>query len=325
MYSLLKKQGKLSQVVSGHYEEYERNFLGFKTNHRYLSDQQYCEEMVNIWLSEHEEEYGSPFARSVWFDEMHYLTPSDWVVNHDDIDLFEDERTAYNYLRFNLFNIEKNNDFIYSFSDVVEKVNHKLKRILTTEEEKDLINIIYSVMTHSKYWEHNNKNELVQSKVKLYTVNKVKYYTTYSYDVFQNRLTEKIAKTVFNEEKRNYFLYDEILQMRTDRNYVCCGIYKITNMKNNKNYIGQAVNIYKRWNEHINTSKTGTTKLYKDIRKYGIENFAFAILEECPPTILDMKEVDYISEYNSFKDGYNSNNGPIVKANAIREYLKTVA
>ena len=29
-----------------------------------------------------------------------------------------------------------------------------------------------------------------------------------------------------------------------------CGIYKITNMKNDKVYIGQAVDIYKRWYEH---------------------------------------------------------------------------
>lgn len=29
------------------------------------------------------------------------------------------------------------------------------------------------------------------------------------------------------------------------------GIYKITNLVNNKVYIGQSVNIRKRWNQHV--------------------------------------------------------------------------
>ena len=31
----------------------------------------------------------------------------------------------------------------------------------------------------------------------------------------------------------------------------CCGIYLIRNLKNNKIYIGQSVDIKRRWQEHL--------------------------------------------------------------------------
>ena len=37
---------------------------------------------------------------------------------------------------------------------------------------------------------------------------------------------------------------------KTSSNQVISGIYKIENLINHKVYIGQSVNIYKRWKEH---------------------------------------------------------------------------
>jgi len=45
------------------------------------------------------------------------------------------------------------------------------------------------------------------------------------------------------------------------------GIYKITNTKNNKVYIGESNNIYKRWKEHIddlNNNKHHSKKLQEE-------------------------------------------------------------
>ena len=72
------------------------------------------------------------------------------------------------------------------------------------------------------------------------------------------------------------------------------GIYKITNKINQKIYIGQSVNISKRWTAHRNgafnpNNGQYNTPLYKAIRKYGIENFTFEILEECAINELDIK------------------------------------
>jgi len=57
-----------------------------------------------------------------------------------------------------------------------------------------------------------------------------------------------------------------------------CGIYQITNKLNQKYYIGKSIDIEYRWTQH----KHGNTKIPFSfaIKKYGIENFDFKILEE---------------------------------------------
>lgn len=86
------------------------------------------------------------------------------------------------------------------------------------------------------------------------------------------------------------------------------GIYKITNNINNKSYIGQSINITQRWINHKSNAKNldYQTPLYRAIRKYGIENFSFEILEECQEQDLNDKEIYWIKFFDSFGDkGYN--------------------
>ena len=90
-----------------------------------------------------------------------------------------------------------------------------------------------------------------------------------------------------------------------------CGIYKITNKINGKVYIGQAINIHYRFTRHKNdafdlNNRQYHSALYQAIRKYGIENFIFEVIEECAPDKLDEKEIHYIAQYESFgPKGYN--------------------
>lgn len=87
------------------------------------------------------------------------------------------------------------------------------------------------------------------------------------------------------------------------------GIYKIENKINGKVYIGQSVDILRRWREHRYSISKADTPLYRAINKYGLENFTFEVLEECEVNELDIKEVNYIIEYNSFYNGYNQTSG----------------
>ena len=92
-----------------------------------------------------------------------------------------------------------------------------------------------------------------------------------------------------------------------------CGIYKITNLLNNKCYIGQSVDIYKRWCDHckcgcgMDTPKNN--KLYAAMLEDGLENFTFELLEECPREELNKKESFYINLYESNDYGYNTTKG----------------
>lgn len=94
------------------------------------------------------------------------------------------------------------------------------------------------------------------------------------------------------------------------------GIYLVENtIKNNIPYIGQAKDIYVRFNNHhISDYKNPNnscydTKFYRALRQYGIENFKVTILEFCPEEFLNQKEMEYIQKYDSFYHGYNSTKG----------------
>lgn len=86
---------------------------------------------------------------------------------------------------------------------------------------------------------------------------------------------------------------------------IIIGIYKITNKINNKVYIGQSTNIFNRWNEHRYKAKTEDKPLYKAFKRYGIENFTFEIIEECPIIKLNEREIYWIKYYDSYNHGYN--------------------
>ena len=82
------------------------------------------------------------------------------------------------------------------------------------------------------------------------------------------------------------------------------GIYKIENLINHKIYVGQSVNIERRWAEHCRANKKSL--IGQAIKKYGKQNFSFTILEECNVDSLDEKEEYYIKYFDSIiPNGYN--------------------
>ena len=94
---------------------------------------------------------------------------------------------------------------------------------------------------------------------------------------------------------------------------IVCGIYKITNQETGECYIGQAVDIAKRWKDHakcgLGIDTPANNKLYKAIQEYGIWNFSWELLEKCDKEQLNEKEYFYIDLYDSKNYGYNSSSG----------------
>lgn len=61
-----------------------------------------------------------------------------------------------------------------------------------------------------------------------------------------------------------------------------CGVYSITNIINNKIYVGSSINIGSRFERHRNDlikNKHGNQRLQRAWNKYGKDNFKFNILE----------------------------------------------
>lgn len=92
---------------------------------------------------------------------------------------------------------------------------------------------------------------------------------------------------------------------------IMTGIYKFTNKINNKSYIGQSKNIEGRYKRHLYDARNGATTIFHAaIRKYGIENFIFEVLEECEAEKLNELEIYYIQKYNTLMpNGYNMQTG----------------
>lgn len=87
------------------------------------------------------------------------------------------------------------------------------------------------------------------------------------------------------------------------------GIYKITNQQNQMCYIGQAVDIKKRWQQHIKRAVGAepltNNKLYPAMRDVGVENFSFEIIDECDKSKLSEREKFWQEYYSAKTFGYS--------------------
>ena len=91
------------------------------------------------------------------------------------------------------------------------------------------------------------------------------------------------------------------------------GIYKITNLLTDQSYIGQSVDVYKRWTDHCKAGLGIDTpvgnRLYQKMGSDGLQNFTFELLCECSKEELDEKERYFIDLYQSNLFGYNITKG----------------
>lgn len=90
-------------------------------------------------------------------------------------------------------------------------------------------------------------------------------------------------------------------------------IYKITNIHNNKIYIGQTNDYKRRWTEHkciAHTNYNYKSALYAAMRKYGNDAFTFDIIEKCEDNQMAERERFWIDTLNSMvPNGYNMTHG----------------
>lgn len=87
------------------------------------------------------------------------------------------------------------------------------------------------------------------------------------------------------------------------------GIYKIENKLNGNVYIGQSVNIERRWQDHKKRRKDSSSIIGRAFLKHGISNFDFSVIEMCLKDELNDREIHWITHYNSYAKGYNATPG----------------
>jgi len=89
------------------------------------------------------------------------------------------------------------------------------------------------------------------------------------------------------------------------------GVYCIRNIINNKHYIGQSIDIHKRWKDHI--YKNNNSVIHRAIQKYGKDAFEFTILRICKQNnniahvLMDVYEKHFIAMHRSDDKAYGYN------------------
>lgn len=140
----------------------------------------------------------------------------------------------------------------------------------------------------------NAKIDVIKLKNLAQTFNQPNIIYKLIYEVYYKSLTEALFKKVLGEN--------------VDKG----GIYKITDITNEKVYIGRAVNFKERWRTHCKRG-CGIEKinglLYDRMMEIGVENFTFEVVEVCSKEEQSEKEKYWIKFYRSDEWGYNQNKG----------------
>lgn len=122
------------------------------------------------------------------------------------------------------------------------------------------------------------------------------------------RHPEAINKVIWNA-----YYQKSLAELRKRAGIESSGIYKITRIKTNEIYIGQAVNISTRWADHVKTAlgvgTLASSQLHRVMATDGPENFIFEVLEEVPKDKLKERESYYIDFYDSKNYGLNTIRG----------------
>lgn len=92
------------------------------------------------------------------------------------------------------------------------------------------------------------------------------------------------------------------------KDFNVCGIYKITNLKNNKYYIGSSYNVKTRIRKHfelLKRNKHHSIHFQNAYNKYGRKSFYYEVLEICDVNNILIIEQTYLDNISNWKKVYN--------------------
>jgi group I intron endonuclease len=95
---------------------------------------------------------------------------------------------------------------------------------------------------------------------------------------------------------------------RKPKRPILCGIYKISNILDDRKYIGSAKSIHRRWTEHKSTligNYHDNQKIQNWVNKYSINYLIFEIMETCVEEELLVREQHYLDTIIDWKRDWN--------------------
>lgn len=131
-------------------------------------------------------------------------------------------------------------------------------------------------------------------------------------------LLNNVANHLSNPDILYKLIWSEYIQKPTNEmlDYVlpnrdCAGIYKITNDRNKKSYIGRSTSVRKRLTDHVKSavgiSTIANQKIHDIMREEGLWDFTFELIEECNKDELSDREKYYIDFFQTADTTYGYN------------------
>ena len=198
--------------------------------------------------------------------------------------------------------LETLKDCANSFTSQINDKKNELKKV--QDELADLVQKLNSAVEANKRAEEiKQKQDFYRLQLTAIDLDEIKRLREVEPYLREKEPLNKVIWKVYYEKP-----YTDLIG-RVVGTGIHTGIYKITNIKNQMCYVGQAVNIADRWKQHIKrgigAEAPTRNKLYPTMLEIGVENFTFEIVEECDKSKLNERE-DYWQEFFHAKDfGYS--------------------
>ena len=181
--------------------------------------------------------------------------------------------------------LDKTVSLLNEFKEKRDAVNQDILRARALEEKQDFYRIqLDENAKHDVGLLVNIKSELSRTDL----LDKL------IYDIYISRPTKEMVKRVLEGKNPS-------------------GIYKVTNIKTNEIYIGRSVKIADRFQNHVKSAfgleGVAESQFQRALRKYGVDNFIWELLEECSKENLNEREKYYIIFYGTKEYGYNQREG----------------
>ena len=174
---------------------------------------------------------------------------------------------------------------IEDYREKRDAINTEILRQRALDEQQDF----YRICITDNDLEDISIIQSLRSKL-----HKTAFLDKITYDVFVDKYVKEMAKRVLNGTNPS-------------------GIYKVTNIQTKEIYIGKSTTVATRWQNHCKSAfgleGVADSQFQRALKKYGIQNFTWELLEEVPKDKLTERERYYIEFYDSKHYGLNERNG----------------
>ena len=248
-----------------------------------------------------------------------YLYKKYQNISNKKIKEYEEKQKINIQNKINLYEKEA----IYQLNKRIEIIREQKQKELDSFSEQvtnqieelsyELKNIQDEISIHKKEQDYLNKQIYERKK----SIENINFHKIILDDQLNDiKILNSIRDNLKNKNDFDKFIYEVYISKPTNdmikrvtKNEQISGIYKITRLNTGEIYIGKSTDIKKRFQQHIKTvyncGQIASSLLHTTMKKDGIDNYTFEIIEKVGKENLAEREKFWINYYNTTIYGLN--------------------